>query len=59
MKLREGSLVIVAPLSDRSRPGQVTEGAVLGGTDVYAGARGTFVVRRVRGAETSTVTLLE
>jgi hypothetical protein len=49
-----GSLVLVAGLSEGS-----VEGAVTGGTGIYAGARGTFVSRNVKGGSTNTVTLLE
>lgn len=49
-----GSLVLVAELSEGA-----TEGAVTGGTGVYAGADGTFISRRGRHSTTTVVTLLE
>jgi hypothetical protein len=49
-----GTLVLVAGLSEGT-----TEGAITGGTGIYAGARGTFVSRRGKGASTTIVTLLE
>ncbi len=49
-----GSLVLVGELGE----GPV-EGAITGGTGIYAGARGTFVSRNGKSFSTTTVTLLE
>jgi hypothetical protein len=53
-KIPGGTLVLVAGLG-----GAVTEGAVTGGTGIYAGARGTFVSTNAKGYSTNTVTLVE
>jgi hypothetical protein len=53
-KVPGGSLVLIAELSESP-----VEGAITGGTGIYAGATGTFVSRRGRGASTTTVTLLQ
>jgi hypothetical protein len=53
-KLPSGSLVLVAELGKSP-----VEGAVTGGTRMFAGARGTFVSRKGRGFSTTTVTLIE
>ena len=53
-KIPGGSLVLVAELSESP-----VEGAITGGTGIYAGATGTFVSRRGRGASATTVTLLQ
>ncbi len=54
-KLSNGTLVFEALLSG----GNKTEGAIIGGSGVYAGARGSFVSREGKGSSTTTVTLIE
>lgn len=49
-----GTLILVG----EAREGP-TEGAITGGTGIYAGARGTFISRQNRGFSTTTATLLE
>jgi hypothetical protein len=53
-KISGGTLILVGEAGEGP-----TEGAITGGTGIYAGARGTFVSRPGRGASTTTVTLLE
>jgi hypothetical protein len=53
-KIPGGTLILVGEAAEGP-----TEGAITGGTGIYAGARGTFVSRLGRGASTTTVTLLE
>ncbi len=50
-----GTLVASAVISKESG----TEGAIIGGTGVYANARGTFVSVEGKGTSTVTVTLVE
>jgi hypothetical protein len=58
-KIPGGSLVLVGPpdAGDGSKP--AAEGAVVGGTGKYAGARGTFAVEEGWTSDTNTITLLE
>jgi hypothetical protein len=49
-----GTLVVAAELAEGS-----TEGAILGGSGKYAGARGSFVSKEAKGPNTVTITLLE
>ncbi|MFN8163827.1 MAG: hypothetical protein U0R26_08335 [Solirubrobacterales bacterium] len=53
-KIPGGTLVFAAELSEGS-----TEGAITGGSGKYAGARGSFVSKEGKGANTVTVTLVE
>ena len=53
-KIPGGTLVVTAELSEGN-----TEGAVVGGSGTYAGARGSFVSKEGKGSSTTTVTLLE
>lgn len=53
-KLPGGSLILVGEAGEG-----VTEGAVTGGTGIYAGARGTIVSKPGKGGSTNTVTLVE
>jgi hypothetical protein len=53
-KIPGGSLVVAAELSEGA-----TEGAIIGGSGRYAGARGTFVSKEGKGGSTTTVTLIE
>ena len=50
----KGSLIAATTLV-----GNKTEGAIVGGTGTYAGARGTFRSKEGKGSSTVTVTLLE
>jgi hypothetical protein len=53
-----GTLAMVSPFAERgNRKGR--EGAVVGGTGKYAGARGTFRDEEGRRFDTNTITLLE
>jgi hypothetical protein len=52
-KIPGGSLSISALLSEGN-----TEGAVTGGTGIYAGATGTFASKEGKGSSTVTITLL-
>jgi hypothetical protein len=54
-KVPGGALFMVSPLTDR-RAG--TEGAVTGGTGIYAGATGTFLIEESQNFSTNTITLL-
>jgi len=53
-KIPGGTLVVAAELSEGT-----TEGAVIGGSGKYAGARGSFVSKEGKGGSTTTVTLIE
>jgi hypothetical protein len=53
-KIPGGTLVVAAQLSEGN-----TEGAVIGGSGTYAGARGSFVSKEGKGGSTTTVTLIE
>jgi hypothetical protein len=53
-KLSNGTLVFAAMLSEGK-----TEGAIVGGSGAYAGARGTFVSHESKGTSTTVVTLME
>jgi hypothetical protein len=53
-KIPGGTLILVGEAKEGP-----TEGAITGGTGIYAGARGTFVSRQGRGSSTTTVSLLE
>lgn len=53
-----GTLVMVSPYAERGNPNG-REGAVVGGTGRYAGARGTFDDEMGRKFDTNTITLLE
>jgi hypothetical protein len=53
-KLSNGTLVFVAMLSEGK-----TEGAIVGGSGAYAGARGSFVSHEGKGSSTTVVTLIE
>jgi hypothetical protein len=53
-KIPGGSLVFVGEASEGP-----SEAAVVGGTGIYAGAKGSLVTRRGKGSSTTTVTLLE
>jgi hypothetical protein len=53
-KIPGGSLILVGEAGEG--PG---EGAITGGTGIYAGARGTFLSRPGKSSSTTTVTLLE
>ena len=48
-----GSLVFAAMLNESN----TTEGAITGGSGIYAGAHGTFVSKEGKGSSTTTVTL--
>lgn len=49
-----GTLVFAAMLAEGN-----TEGAIIGGSGIYAGAHGTFFSKEGKGTSTVTVTLLE
>ena len=53
-KLSNGTLVFDAMLSEGN-----TNGAIVGGSGEYAGARGSFVSKEGKGSSTTTVTLIE
>jgi hypothetical protein len=53
-RISGSTLVFAATLSEGN-----TEGAITGGSGIYAGARGTFVTEEGKGTSTVTVTLLE
>lgn len=53
-KIPGGTLVFAAELSEGN-----TEGAITGGSGKYAGARGSFLSKEGKGANTVTVTLVE
>lgn len=54
-KFSNGTLVYSALLSE----GQTTEGAITGGSGIYAGARGVFVSKEGKDGSTTTVRLFE
>jgi hypothetical protein len=51
-----GTLFLVTPFTEGATG---PEGAVIGGTGKYAGARGSFVIKQGRNSSTNTITLLE
>jgi hypothetical protein len=53
-KIPGGTLVFAAELAEGN-----TEGAITGGSGKYAGARGSFLSKEGKGANTVTVTLVE
>jgi hypothetical protein len=53
-KIPGGTLVLVGEAGEGP-----ADGAITGGTGIYAGAKGTFVSRQGRGSSTITITLLE